>query len=118
MDITEKMWRVVSALAGKKAQDIVVLELRGMTVIADYFVIATGTSLQHMHALVDAVLDESRKDGIKGIRPEGAGESAWVLVDLGDIVVHIFDAENRDFYQLERLWADAPRVPLPEEYTK
>jgi ribosome-associated protein len=118
VEVTEQLERVVRALASKKAQDITVLELRGLTIIADYFVIATGTSSLHIRALVDAVLADARTQGIKGIRPEGESEATWVLVDLGDVVVHIFDAEHRDFYQLERLWADAPRVPMPEDWLK
>lgn len=107
---------VLRGLAAKKARDMMVLDLRGLTVIADYFVIATTNSPAQSRALMDAVLEETRKIGIKGVIPEGLGDAAWVLLDLGDVIVHLFDAEHRDFYQLERLWADAPRVPLPEEY--
>ena len=85
--------------------------------IADYFVIATASSPANSRAQLDSVLDDTRAAGIKGITPEGAGgDASWVLLDLGDVIVHIFDAEHRDFYQLERLWADAPRVPVPEEF--
>jgi ribosome-associated protein len=107
---------ILPALASKKAQDLLILDLRGLTVIADYFIIATATSSVNSRAIVDAVYETVKKAGIKGIRPEGLGEASWVLLDLGDVVVHIFDAEHRDFYQLERLWADAPRVPVPTEY--
>ncbi|MHB9026888.1 MAG: ribosome silencing factor [Armatimonadota bacterium] len=106
------MQQALEALASKKAQDVVVLDLRELTIIADYFIIATGTSATHNRALVDAVLETVRARGIKGITPEGLDDPGWVLLDLGDVVVHIFDAEMRDFYQLERLWADAPRVPI------
>jgi len=109
------MQLVVNALASKKAQDIVVLDLRGLTIIADYFVIATGSSAVNIRAIADTVLDETRDAGIKGVHPEGLSEARWVLVDLHDVIVHVFDAEQRDFYQLERLWADASRVPLPED---
>lgn len=106
---------VVRALASKKAQDIIILDLQGLTVIADYFVIATGSSSPNIKALIDAVLDAARKEGIKSVRPEGMDDPIWVLLDLGDVVVHVFDAEHRDFYQLERLWIDARRIPLPED---
>ena len=106
---------VVRALASKKAQDIVILDLHGLTVIADYFVIATGSSSSNSRALVDAVTEAAKKSGQKRIHTEGGGDATWVLVDLGDIIVHVFDAEHRDFYQLERLWADATRVPVTEE---
>lgn len=116
MDSHDIVDLTLRALASKKAQDIIVLDLQGLTVIADYFVIATANSSAQSRALVDAVHDAAKKAGIKGIQPEGLGDAAWVLLDMGDVIVHIFDAEHRDFYQLERLWADAPRVPVPEEY--
>jgi ribosome-associated protein len=117
LDPLELAHLAVHALASKRAIDPVILDLRGLTIITDYFVIATGSSSLNVHALADGVLDATRKEGIKGVTPEGMSEATWVLIDLGDVVVHIFDAENRDFYQLERLWADAVRVPLPEEAT-
>lgn len=103
------------ALASRRGQDLTILDLRGLTIIADFFVIATGSSSINVRALADAVLESARKEGIKGIVPEGLNDATWVLLDLGDVVVHIFDAEHRDFYQLERLWVDAVRVPIPEE---
>jgi ribosome-associated protein len=106
---------VVRALAAKKAQDILILDLRGLTVIADFFVIATGSSTLNVRALVESVQDAAKKAGVPSRHPEGAGEATWVLLDLGDVIVHVFDAEHREFYQLERLWADAPRLPLPED---
>ena len=117
MDSLAKAHLAVHALAGKRAQDPVILDLRGLTIIADFFVIVTGASSLNIRALADGVLEAMRKEDIKGVRPEGMSEAAWVLIDLGDVVVHIFDAEQRDFYQLERLWADAVRVPIPEEAT-
>jgi ribosome-associated protein len=105
----------LNALATKKAHELMVLNLQGLTVIADYFVIATATSQANSRALVDSVLEVVRDAGIKGITPEGHNDAAWVLLDIGDVIVHIFDAEHREFYQLERLWNDAPRLPVPEE---
>ncbi len=115
MDAVAITQMVIRALEAKKAQDILILDLRGLTIIADYFVIATGTSVLNNRALADGILEEVRKEGIKGLRPEGMDDATWVLLDLGDVIVHIFDAEHRDFYQLERLWRDAPRLPIPEE---
>lgn len=116
MEALENVNLVLDALASKKGRDLMVLDLRDLTVITDYFVIVTASSAVNSRALVDAVLDDARKAGIKGVLPEGLGEASWVLLDMGDVIVHVFDAEHRDFYQLERLWADAPRVPIPEEY--
>lgn len=117
MDSLAKAHLAVHALASRKAQDPVLLDLRGLTIITDFFVIVTGSSAINIRALADAVLESARKEGVKGVTPEGLHEATWVLIDLGDVVVHIFDTEHRDFYQLERLWADALRVPLPEEAT-
>lgn len=115
MDSLDTMLMVVRSLVSKKAQDLIVLDLRGLTVIADYFVITTGASVPNMRAQADAVQDDARDAGIKGIHPEGLATPTWVLMDLGDVIVHIFDPEMRDFYQLERLWGDAPRVTLPAD---
>ena len=107
---------VLGALAAKKARNVIVLDLRAMTVFTDYFIIATAGSAQNSRAIIDGILDETRKAQIKGIVPQGLGDAAWILLDLGDVIVHIFDEEHRDFYQLERLWHDAPQIPIPAEY--
>ena len=114
LDSFAKLQLVIRAMESRKAQDITILDLRGLTIIADYFVVATGSSSLNIRAIAEAILEEARKEGIKEIRPEGLDDATWVLVDLGDVVAHVFDAEHRDFYQLERLWADAPRLPLPD----
>lgn len=115
MDSLAKTHLVVEAVLAKKAQDIIILDLRGLTLIADYFVIATVTSAVQSHAIVDSVETAAKQAGERGVRTEGVNDVSWVLVDLSDVILHLFDAEHRDFYQLARLWADAPRVPLPEE---
>jgi ribosome-associated protein len=112
VEALDRAQQVVEALEGKRALDTVVLDLRGLTIITDYFVIATGSSSLNINAQVDAVLDTVKPTSGRGIRAEGQAESGWVLLDLGDVVVHVLDAERRDFYGLERLWADAPRVAL------
>ncbi|MEI6519452.1 MAG: ribosome silencing factor [bacterium] len=103
------------SVASKKGQGITVLDLRGLTVITDFFIVCNGSSPLNLHAIADAVLGDSKKMGIKGVRQEGAEIDGWVLIDLGGVVIHIFDAENREFYALEKLWVDAPRVPLPAD---
>jgi len=115
LDSQKRMQLVVQALQAKKAQDLLVLDLQGLTVIADYFVIATTTSVPNARAMGDAVEEALRKAGDKGYHFGGVGDGSWTLIDLGDVVVHLFDSEHRDFYKLERLWADAPRIALPEE---
>lgn len=114
MNSLELTQHVARALQDKKAQDLLILDLRGLTIIADSFLIATGSSAPHLHALVEAVQDAAKQAGIRGIRAEGTEDSGWVLLDVGDVVVHLFSADQRDFYKLERLWADAEHLPLPE----
>ena len=95
-----------------RGQNIVVLDLTGVTAIVDFFIIATGTSSRQMHAIADEVNrklkheDGNRRVSIEGYRTEGN----WILVDYGDVVLHVFTPEGRQLYNLEQLWADAPRI--------
>ena len=96
-----------------RGRNIVVLDLRELTSLFDYFVLATGTSRRQLHAMseeIDRVLEQELADRRLGI--EGYGESRWILLDYGDVVVHLFDEETRDYYRLEDLWAQAKRVPF------
>jgi ribosome-associated protein len=94
----------------QRAEEIVVLDLRELIDYADYFVMASASSLARMRGIARRVETALAKHGGKRInRPDG--ESSWVLADFGDILVHVFDARARDFYRLEDLWGDAPRVP-------
>lgn len=95
-----------NALDDKKAEDIKVLEIGNITVIADYFVIANGTNSSQVQALVDNVMDELSKNGHEPKRVEGHRTASWILMDYGDVVVHIFSKEDRLFYDLERIWRD------------
>ena len=91
--------------------DIVLLEVERLFVLSDVFVIATGTSRPHVQSLADHVEEKLREDrGVKPLRVEGKAEAEWILIDFGDIIVHLFQAGPRDFYGLERLRADADRV--------
>jgi ribosome-associated protein len=97
-----------------RGQDIVVLDMRGMTPEFDYFVLVTGNSRRQLHAIgdeIEHVLKVELGDEKLGI--EGYNESRWILLDYGSVVIHLFDAETRDYYALEDLWAEAVRVPLP-----
>ncbi|THB78925.1 MAG: ribosome silencing factor [Desulfobulbaceae bacterium] len=93
-----------------KAEDIVVLDVRGISSFTDYFIIMSGRSVRHVQALAESLEDELRSKRIKTSRAEGLSEGQWVLLDFGDIVAHIFYHEQRKFYDLEGLWHDAPRV--------
>jgi ribosome-associated protein len=99
------------AAAAKQAADIVILDVRELIVITDYFVIASGSTDRQVKTIVDEVervLREAHR--VKPVRREGGGDARWVLLDYVDIVVHVFAEEEREYYDLERLWADAPRV--------
>ena len=98
----------VEALLDKKAEKLVVLKLQGLTTISDYFILATATNDRQAQALADAVQDALRKEGRRPLSVEGYQSAAWILVDYGDVVFHVFHDEARRFYGLERLWGDAP----------
>ena len=100
--------RVVDLASDKKASDIVLLEIRGLTTMADYFVICSGASERQLGAIVDGIVEGLRDEGMRPIGREGGANAHWVLIDFGSVVVHIMAPPERDFYQLERLWADAP----------
>lgn len=94
------------ALCDKKGEDIKIIDIAGISVMADYFLIANGNSDSQVHALVDNVEEEMHKAGYTLKQREGYGNGSWVLLDFGDIIVHVFDKENRLFYDLERIWRD------------
>lgn len=104
--------RCAGAADSKKAFDILILDLRGLTYITDYFVVCSGSNLAQLTAIADAIDRELAGSGIRSSHIEGGAESTWLLMDYGDVVVHIFDVQTRAFYALEKLWNDAPRIPL------
>lgn len=91
-------------LEDKKAQDIVAIDLQNKSSIANYFVIATGTSQRHVGSMAELLREELKKKGLKNIRIEGLPQCDWVLVDAGDVIVHLFRPEIRTFYNLEKMW--------------
>jgi ribosome-associated protein len=94
-----------------KAEDIAILDLRGLSPVADFFVIATGTSDRQLRAIADHIQDYVRKStGEKAFGVSGYESATWILVDFVNVVVHLFDPPRRDYYDLELLWGDAPRV--------
>lgn len=107
----------LDAADDRKARDLVALDLRGLSDAADFFVVASGTSDAHVRGIADAVLDRLGRLGIHAHHVEGLQSGRWALLDFVDFVVHVFHPEARAFYQLERLWNDAPAVayaPTPE----
>ena len=109
---------IVAAQAAdeKKATDIMVQEVRDLIGVTDYFVIATASNSRQVEAIIDEVEDELREQcGIKPTHREGSSDGSWSLLDYGDIVVHVFQPETREYYRLEALWNDAPIVDLAKE---
>lgn len=98
------------ALDSKKGEDISILDISEISDIADYFVIATGKNTNQMEALMDAADEALAKAGINLRNTEGNKESSWILMDYSDVIVHIFDAESRSFYDLDRIWKDSKKV--------
>jgi len=100
--------RIVDLASDKKAVDIVLLEIRELTSLADYFVICSGSSERQLGGIVDGIAEGLREEGVRPIGREGSASAHWMLLDYGSVIVHVMAAPERDFYQLERLWAEAP----------
>jgi ribosome-associated protein len=103
-----------NAAADKLATDIVLIDVSERLVITDVFVIATGSNERQVEAIVDSVEEKAQREGHKPIRREGQRDGRWVLLDYGDVVVHVQHAEERTFYALERLWKDCPFLPFTD----
>ena len=104
---------IVEAADEVKAEDLRLLDLRGLdTLIADYFVICTGRSDVHVTSISERIVKSMKEAGVTLHHREGNRHSRWLLLDFGDVLVHIFDEDARDYYDLEQLWGDAPTVPL------
>lgn len=112
---SKKLALACRALAdNKKAENIVVLDVRKLSTVTDFFVIATGTSEPHLRAIETELLDGLRKDhDLKPVHTEGSAQSNWIVADFFDVIVHIMKPEVRDHYDIEGLWADAPKVKPP-----
>ena len=106
--------RAVRAAEDKKAQGLVVLDLRKAAGFADFFVICSGTNARQIRAIADAVMESLAAEGTKPAHVEGYDRSEWVLIDYFDFIVHVFAPETRMFYGLERLWGSAERIEFPE----
>ena len=101
---------ILSALEDAKARDPVVLDVRKIAVFTDYMIIVTGTSNRHVTAVADNLIRQLRADGRRPTGVEGMEGGDWVLIDFGDVVVHVMRAQTRDFYNLEKLWSEAKRL--------
>ena len=102
----------------KKACDLVVMDVRGLTSIADYFIICSGRSDRQVQSIAQGLEENSDEHGIRLFAVEGTGRGHWVLMDFSDVIVHIFYEPVRKFYDLDGLWGHAPKAELPEPYSK
>jgi ribosome-associated protein len=107
-----RVQRIVDAALERKAEKPVALDVRDVSSFADAFVILTGRSDRQVRAIAEHIVDVVKAAGERPLGVEGREEGHWVLMDLGDIIVHVFDPETREHYDLERLWSDAPKLPL------
>jgi len=107
-----KARRAARAALDKRARDLVVLDVQRVSSVTDYFLICSGNSTTHLKTITDAIRGELKEEGVQLRHAEGVAESGWVLLDYGDVLMHVFLEETRAYYALERLWGDAPVVPL------
>ena len=112
MTSRETALKAAEILNSKKAENIKILEVKGLTSIGDYFVIANGTSSTHIKALSDEVEEKLKEAGVRVHHSEGYTSANWILMDYGEVLIHVFDKEAASFYDLERLWTDAPKLDL------
>ena len=107
---------IVKILDNKKAMDLELIETQELTIVSDYFIIASGTSNTHVRALADEVDEEMKKLGVEPDHIEGRA-TGWILLDYGCVLVHIFDPQSREYYNLDRLWGDAAKVDISDIVT-
>lgn len=103
----------VQAAENRKALDVTVLDIREVSIIADYFVICSGRTGTQVQAIVENIQEELKDKGMLALRREGFREANWVLLDYGDVIIHVFQGAEREFYNIERLWGDARIVGVP-----
>lgn len=112
IDSKEKAIKAAKAALSKKAKDTVILELKDLSTITDYFIICSGESSTQIKTIAETIKEKFSKHKILLLGIEGLNFARWVLLDYGDVVIHIFSKESRDYYELEKLWLDAPRISI------
>ena len=112
-DADPSLDRYIAAASEKKALNLIVLDVRNLTSIADVFIICSGRSNRQVNAIADSIVAKLKKHKIKPLSVEGTGEGHWVLLDYGHVVIHVFYEPVREFFDLEGLWADAKRITTP-----
>jgi ribosome-associated protein len=116
IDSREKAVLLCRFALEKKAYDLVLMEVRALTSIADYFIVCSGRSDRQVQSIAQGIEENMRGMGVRPQSVEGVARGQWVLMDFSDVIVHVFYQPVREFYDLEGLWIDAPRVELPEPY--
>ncbi|EME7106447.1 ribosome silencing factor [Enterococcus faecium] len=114
IDSKEQLKIAVEAADSKRAEDIIALDVRNVSLLADYFMICSANSELQINAITEEIIDKEEENKYEVKRIEGKEGGKWVLIDLGDVIVHVFHAPERSFYNLEKLWSDAPLVDLSE----
>ena len=117
MEIKEIVQKAIKILDEKLAENIVIIDISKVSVIGDYFIIATGKNVNHVRALSDYVSEGLAKDQIFDKQTEGYESAGWILMDYSDFIIHLFDKESREYYDLERIWRDADFIEL-EDFLK
>ncbi|UQS86699.1 ribosome silencing factor [Nicoliella spurrieriana] len=118
MDSKDKVSVVVKAADDKRAHDIVALNVEQISLMADYFIIMDAASSRQVKAIAEAIVDEAEKADITIKQVEGKNAANWILIDLGDVIVHVFQREQREFYDLEKLWSDAAELDISNWVTE
>lgn len=114
LDSLEKALFCVGLIRDNKGVEPVVLELKGTTSLTDYFIVCSGTSDRHVQAIAEHIEGSMKAEGTLALGIEGLKEGKWVLLDYDDVIMHVFQKEERSFYDLENLWGECPRIPIPE----
>ena len=107
-----KAQRAARIALDRKALDLVVLDVQALSSVTDFFLVCSGRSTTHVATIADAIRDELQAAGMRPLHVEGVAEIGWVLLDFGDVLMHVFLEETRVYYALERLWGDAPTIPV------
>ena len=110
LDPSQLARAVLDIASDKKASDIILLDIRDVTTIADYFVICSGSNPRQIQAIADAIEEQLAEQGVRVLHREGVADAGWILLDFGDVIVHIFGTREREYYRLESLWSNAKTI--------
>ena len=112
MTAQRKAQRAARAALDRKSLDLVVLDVQGLSGVTDFFLVCSGRSTTHLKSITDAIREGLKEDGVRPLHTEGTSESGWILLDYGDVLMHVFLEDTRAYYALERLWGDAPSISV------